>query len=388
MAHLYDIKGHGYRIKYRVFFTNGTHKDKTRIIKKKGKAQLIFREASDLEARSRGGSLSDKDILFFINQRYITREEGAMISIGSLPVEMPWKEALIKYEDYSRENCRPYTHSCNSTRAVRIVEYFEALDISPMAVTEEDIQAYSRHRKAQGRKAATIRKEIHILQRLLDPVHPENPARKVDLPQIDDEKLRRVLNPEEIRAFLDALDKRKELLRGYIKPLTLTYLYAGLRPSELIHLTPADVDLRIGKIKIQAKDGYKTKTGKARSVDIHSELKPHLKKLKKDTKAAWLFGGDRRFCSDSVSRAIRNIMAEAGIKDVTPYCLRHSFISYLLEAGASLREVMELAGHKRISTTAGYLHTIKRPNSPVLRINFSDIKPPAKQPKKRPTSSN
>jgi site-specific recombinase XerD len=47
---------------------------------------------------------------------------------------------------------------------------------------------------------------------------------------------------------------------------------------------------------------------------------------------------------------------EAGIKDFTWYCLRHSFASRLVMAGADLRTVAELMGHKTIQMTMRYAH--------------------------------
>jgi site-specific recombinase XerD len=49
-------------------------------------------------------------------------------------------------------------------------------------------------------------------------------------------------------------------------------------------------------------------------------------------------------------------VSEAGIRDFTWYCLRHSFASRLVMAGVDLRTVAELMGHKTIQMTMRYAH--------------------------------
>jgi len=49
-------------------------------------------------------------------------------------------------------------------------------------------------------------------------------------------------------------------------------------------------------------------------------------------------------------------LADAGIKDYTGHCNRHTFAGRLVMAGVDLRTVGELLGHKSLSMTMRYSH--------------------------------
>ena len=65
----------------------------------------------------------------------------------------------------------------------------------------------------------------------------------------------------------------------------------------------------------------------------------------------------RRLTTRSVGRLLEKYLKTSGLdRRTTPHTLRHSFATHLLDAGADIRSVQELLGHKSLVTTQIYTH--------------------------------
>lgn len=160
----------------------------------------------------------------------------------------------------------------------------------------------------------------------------------------------RYLGLDDIKRQLDVLENHP-----MIKAMVATYIYAGLRRSELLWLTRTDIDVkaaRYGVIRIRAKKVagkfWETKTGKDRAVPVNSALRPFLDAYEAiaDPDRVWFFPSRRggRWDADNFAQVLREINRAAGL---AWSCLdfRHTFGSQLAMKGTSLYKISDLMGN-------------------------------------------
>lgn len=184
------------------------------------------------------------------------------------------------------------------------------------------------------------------------------------------------LNDSEIEAFL-ALPAPFNSKVGYdLYTLFFSILaYSGMRPSEVSYLRTDDVDF--GRNIFILLD---TKTNDSRFVPIAQNLLEPLKKRIGDVEeGAYLFPSARGGNSNGVGQVFDNVdwhynfhtrLKRLGIKrrNLTPYSLRHSFITRMLSEDINIFKVQKIVGHKRIETTNAYTHlTVKDIQKAILK---------------------
>jgi integrase/recombinase XerC len=82
-----------------------------------------------------------------------------------------------------------------------------------------------------------------------------------------------------------------------------------------------------------------------------------IAEAKRPSPAVFLNKSGGRLTARSVGRLLTKYLALAGLDPrTTPHTLRHSFATHMLDAGADIRGVQELLGHKNLTTTQVYTH--------------------------------
>jgi site-specific recombinase XerD len=135
-----------------------------------------------------------------------------------------------------------------------------------------------------------------------------------------------------------------------------------LSPAEVQHFLATIKQLKYRAILIRVRQG---KGQKDRYVMLAPTLLSLLRRYwRQERPKLWLFPGHRPEtpieCS-TVQRACRQAGRDAGLtKPVTVRVLRHCFATHLLEAGANIRVIQTLLGHRSLSTTQRYTYVSEK----------------------------
>ncbi len=253
--------------------------------------------------------------------------------------------------------------------------------LAPEAITAADVRDYRQWMVAvQGLAPATVNRRIAALRALAAWAHgaglvandPTDGVRLVDeqpspprwLERREQAALLRVLarrlERAELKARLAELEERPapgELTWARRDvALVQVMLQAGLRVGEVAALRVSDVELRERSGQVTVRVG---KGGKQRTVPLNGEVRAVLAAwlaVRPAVGTAALFVGQRgeRLGTRAIQRLLAQLGREAGLEELTPHVLRHSFAKNLVDAGVGLEKVADLLGHSRLETTRIY----------------------------------
>lgn len=241
-------------------------------------------------------------------------------------------------------------------------EQIAVKDIDHLTIREwmAELHAENLKKTTIARKLASLRTLFQFLVR--EGVLETNPAKLVATPKIQ-RKLPTHLSIEDAIRFIETPDLETDL--GKRDRAILEFLYAtGMRVGELVNLNLKDIDFREKVVRV---------TGKRKKQRILNFGEPALQSLmyylnearpdflnncppaERDEQAVFLNYKGTRITTRSVGRMVDKYIKQCSdIPDISPHSLRHSFATHLLDQGADLRDIQEMLGHARLSTTQIY----------------------------------
>ena len=225
-------------------------------------------------------------------------------------------------------------------------------------------------------KAGTIKHHINLLSQVWEFgkkkgfYSGENPIRTKEIsaatPKETFHRLR-FLTKEEAQILLPLLKARS--IQLWAKCCVI--LYSGLRPVEVHKLKWADIDT-VNKI-IKVKKEKDSNKGKSRIVPYPAQLEAVFNEIQPESfdlsvlifppKSIRVRKGEGQQRSGEISDVFEKVVEKLGWNEgrdardkIVPYSLRHTYASWLVQAGVDLYKVAELIGHSTIEVTKRYAH--------------------------------
>ncbi len=274
----------------------------------------------------------------------------------------------LRYErNVSQHTLRNYSSDLEQFREYLLlkgkVQDISVSEIDHLTIREwmAELHGESKKKTSIARKLASLRTFFQFLVR--EGVQENNPAKLVATPKVE-RKLPTHLSMEDAVRFLETPDLNNDL--GRRDRAILEFLYAtGMRVGELVGLNLKEIDFREKLVRV---------TGKHKKQRILPFGEPALQALmyylnetratflnncppsERDDQAVFLNYQGTRITTRSVGRMVDKyikLCTEIN-RDISPHSLRHSFATHLLDQGADLRDIQELLGHARLSTTQIY----------------------------------
>ena len=280
-------------------------------------------------------------------------------------------ESLVIEKGFSIHTCRAYQHD--------LEEFFSFLNQrevaangtsgTGLAVGPDQVDGlmirrylgflYKRNAKITvARKLSAIRTFFRYLVK--GGVLEDNPAEMINTPK-QDQTIPTYLPVDEMFRLLDSIQADNVLgLRN--RAMFETLYSCGIRVAELAGMDMSAVDFSQSLIRVLGKGG------KYRMVPIgqkalkaitayRNQLQRESVNVSDHRGPLFLNKDNERLTTRSIARILTKLADACGlISPVSPHALRHTFATHMLDAGADLRTVQELLGHKSLSTTQKYTH--------------------------------
>jgi integrase len=198
-----------------------------------------------------------------------------------------------------------------------------------------------------------------------------NPVRDAERPKTQGavkEKKIRILTPDEIKIFLEAVTNQK------YHTLFRLAIMSGARQGELLGLKWSDINWKASQAHIQRTFNHqawynvKTETSN-RKIDLGPAIMAELKKWKlacMPSKLNLIFpneAGQPINHNNLVSRHFNPALKKAGINRIRFHDMRHTYASLLIHQGENIKYIQSQLGHSSPTVTLNvYAHLMKDEN--------------------------
>lgn len=296
--------------------------------------------------------------------------------VGNLPTEvarLTLDEVFERFRTDYLQVARKFPEDAVSIYRNRIQPHLGHLPMP--AITTVEVDAL---KKAQGKLSAdSTKKTLSLLGQIFrqagrwglyeGPIPTDN----VKVPQSDSRRMR-FLTKAEAKTLLDSLHSRSP----HLWRMALVSLYTGLRAGEVFNLRWEHVNFTSGTITVM--DAKNTEN---RVVHMPEQVQQALKSWHMQSKGRMGFlvfpkQHTQNTPLSEIGSHFKVIVRECGLNEgitdrrhhIVFHSLRHTFASWLVQAGVPLYTVQKLMGHKTITMTQRYAHLAPDQGAEAARV--------------------
>lgn len=268
-------------------------------------------------------------------------------------------EHSLYFKGFSKATIKRYKYTIDL--------YLKLSEIKMMSeISIDNVRALFFHgrtaRKWSANTAIVFHKSLHVFFSWC--IHKGymdfNPINNIDRPKLE-EKLPKKLTKQDAIHLLEIVYNypyTDKFLRYRNHAIFATFMFAGLRKSELLHLNYADVDIENLTLFVQQGKGAKD-----RIIPMSQTLAKSLRLYNEERKRC------KKTCPQFFTSLVQNTgLTEHGLKHFvdqiqavyrtrfTVHKLRHTFATLMLEGGCDIYSLSRMMGHRDIKTTTIYLY--------------------------------
>lgn len=255
----------------------------------------------------------------------------------------------------------------------QLIHFLQSISVVHMEdITYQHLQNFLSLLHAQKVGARSVVRKLSALKLFFGYAHErfqiQNPSVGMSFPKVE-QKLPQFLTEDEVRTLLHQVDTLTDNDALRTQCIIYTLYITGLRVTELVNLTIADIFLDRRHIVVKGKGG------KQRVVPIppvlHDKLSSFMNhnadaskstSLQKRNANTLFFRYDTGNMQQPLTRfyiggLLNKVWKKTGNpKKISPHTLRHSFATHFLKNGLHLRSLQMILGHENIGTVQIYTH--------------------------------
>ncbi len=326
-----------------------------------GGGKTWYLRFTDARGKQRQHRIGDALFIPLKVARKLAREMQGRIALGEDPVaKAQTLRATPTFADFINDRYLPFIQgykrswkSDDSYLRTQLLPVLGKLHLDE--ITKQKVADFHNGMRAKGYALGTCNRCLVLLRYALNmairweidgiTANPTLGCKLFDDPPTKE----RFLSQAEAQALHQAVRNSQNQMLQYIVPMLIL---TGARKREVLDAKWEDFDLERRQWRIPV-----TKLGRPRHVPVSDAVLELLALVPKNPAVPYVFANPRTgkpFVS--IFYAWDTARTSAGLEEVRIHDLRHSFASFLVNAGRSLYEVQKLLGHTQIKTTQRYAH--------------------------------